>query len=136
MNFDVKAGRYKGTAIPARYWLKDDTLKLFLPSSLLNPMPVPEPKAGEDPVGIVYTLQLDGKATKDQAETLLKDRTAALPDKGPAGFGVAAKGGGFGAAMPAAVTQQLLERILERLERVEQRLDAMEKKLAAPRGQK
>jgi len=130
IDFDVKNGRYNGTVLPSRYELKEDTLKIILPTSLLKPIRVPEPKPGENPEGIVLTLQRDGKATKQQAEAMLKDRTDALPDKAPAGFGGAipfgggkgvAKGGGFGGAMPAAATQQLLERILERLERIEQR---------------
>ncbi len=143
VDFDVKAGLYKGSAILGRYELKDDTLTLTIPTAARNPMRPPELKPGADQAFVVFTLQRDAKATKDQAAALLKDRTAALPDKGIGGFGanpIAGGKGGFGGggkavAMPAA-TQQLLERILERLERIEQRLDAMEKKLAGPKEQK
>jgi len=152
MDLEVTAGRYSGKTVPCRYELKDDTLTLTMPLSLVNPVRVPERKPGDDPVGIVYTLKRDGKASKEDAEKALKDRTAALPDKapafGPGGGGFAPGkaggkgGGGFAnpnavappAAPPApAATEKLLERILERLERIEQRLDALEKRLPPPK---
>jgi uncharacterized protein (TIGR03067 family) len=146
-DLQVTAGRYSGKSLPCRYELKDDTLTLTLPSSLLNPMR-PDPKQGDGPVGVTYTLKRDAKATKDEAEKVLKDHTAALPDKLPAGFGgkaggkggggFANPGGGFAPAAPpaGAATEKLLERILERLERIEQRLDALEKRLPAPQEKK
>jgi len=156
MDLQVNAGRYSGKTVPCRYELKEDTLTLTMPLSLVNPVRVPERKPGDDPVGIVYTLKRNGKASKEDAEKALKDRTAALPDKlpafgpagggGPGGGGFApGKAGGKGgfanpnavappAAPPAAAaTEKLLERILERLERIEQRLDALEKRLPPPK---
>jgi uncharacterized protein (TIGR03067 family) len=130
----ITTGRYSGTTLLGRYELKGDTLKLILPATLLRPEGrVPEWKAGEAHPEAVYTLERDGKATKDDAAALLKNRTDALPNRAIGGFG--GKGGavpGKGAfAQPAAATERLLERILERLERIEERLDALEKKLPA-----
>jgi uncharacterized protein (TIGR03067 family) len=140
-DLQVTAGRYSGKTLPCRYELKDDTLTITLPSSLINPMRPADPKQGDGLAGVTYTLKRDAKATKDDADKALKDRTAALPDKagfggvkavGKGGGGFANPGGGgFGPAAPPAATEKLLERILERLERIEQRLDALEKKLPA-----
>jgi hypothetical protein len=124
---------------------------------------VDEPKPGEVSRTATYVFQRDKDTTKEQAEKLLKDRTASLtdgapawgpggggfaPGGGPAGAGGFAPGGKKGAgkanpfvgpqapaADPAPATEKLLERILDRLERIEQRLDALEKKLP-PRDQK
>jgi uncharacterized protein (TIGR03067 family) len=95
VDFDVKAGRYKGKMVPGRYALAGESLKLIMPTSLLNPVRPAEAKPGDEPVGITYTFERDGKATKEQAEALLKDRTTALPDK--KGFGVQ---GAPGAGVP------------------------------------
>jgi uncharacterized protein (TIGR03067 family) len=137
-DLEVKAGRYKGTTLPCRYELKDDTLKLTLPASLLNPVLPAETKPGEAPIGIVYTLKREAKVAKEQAEAQLKDRTAALPDNAGPGFGPRNAANGFPGAKggPANTTQQLLQRILERLDRIEERLDALEKKLNVPRESK
>ena len=141
MELEVTAGRYSGKTLPCRYEVKNDTLTLTLPSSLINPVR-PDPNAGALQAGVTYTFQRDAKADKDQADKVLKDRTAALPDKLPiGGFGKGGKGGGgfVNPALPimpappaAAGTEKLLERILERLERIEQRLDSLEKRLPAP----
>jgi uncharacterized protein (TIGR03067 family) len=144
-DLQVTAGRYSGKTLPCRYELKDDTLTITLPSSIINPMR-PDPKQGDGPVGVIYTLKRDAKATKADADKALKDRIAALPDKagfgvkgGKGGGGFANPGGGFAPAPPppaAAATEKLLERILERLERIEQRFDALEKRLPSAQEKK
>jgi uncharacterized protein (TIGR03067 family) len=144
VDLDIKSGRYAGNTLLGRYELKGDTLKLILPASVAKPDGrVPELKAGEAHPGLVCTFERDAKATKEQAAAQLKDRTDALPGRlgggvGGKGFGGgpagAAKGGFFNP--PAAATEKLLERILERLERIDERLDALEKKLPAPNEKK
>jgi uncharacterized protein (TIGR03067 family) len=144
VDLEVTAGRYKGTTLLGRYEIKGDTFTLMLPSPITAAERVPELKAGDDPVAIVYTLQRDAKAGKEQAAAVLKDHTEALPDlpafggKGIGGKGAPA-GGGFGGGgfAPAGgmTTQQMLQQILQRLERIEQRLDELEKRLP-PREEK
>jgi uncharacterized protein (TIGR03067 family) len=100
MDWEVTAGRYAGKTVPCRYELKDDTLKLIFPSSILNPVRPPVAKAGDDPVCLVVTFQRDGKATKEDADKYLKDRTAALAAKAPFGPG-GLPGGAGGPGGPA-----------------------------------
>lgn len=121
-------GRYKGQTLPGLFEITDDTLKLAIPgvtraAARGTPPAAPErPKELKSDAGarvILYTMERDKKATKEQAAAQLKEQKERITAQlGPGAFGNAS----------AATNEALLRQIIQRLDRIEKRLDEMEKK--------
>jgi len=119
----ITDGRYKGTTLLGLYELKDNTLRLALPSPLAAGERPTELKATRENGLMVYTFERD-KATKEAAADQLRELRSTLAAQ-PAGIG-------FSRVTTSSTQELLLKQIIERLDRIEKRLDAMEKRTTAP----
>jgi uncharacterized protein (TIGR03067 family) len=123
VDLTITDGRYKGTTLLGLYELKDNTLRLALPSPLAAGERPTELKATRENGLMVYTFERDTKATKEAAADQLKELRSTLAGQ---------PGIGFSRVTTSSTQEVLLKQIIERLERIEKRLDAMEKKTTAP----
>ena len=118
----ITDGRYKGTTLLGLYELKDNTLRLALPSPLAAGERPTELKATRENGLMVYTFERDPKATKQAAADQLRELRSTL----------AAQPAPRGWVTTSSTQELLLKQIIERLDRIEKRLDAMEKKTTPP----
>ncbi|OWK43677.1 hypothetical protein [Fimbriiglobus ruber] len=127
MIIDMKATneQYKDMPCPGAFERTGDTLRIAMPHTPRVGAERPkELRANPQTATNVITFELDKTVTADQAVTKLKEMKEAGP-RAANPFGNTPVRGG----LPADVTtQQMLQKVLDKLDKIEKRLDDLEKK--------
>lgn len=122
VDLTVTDGPYKGTTLPGIYELSDGGLKIAIHAPTTRG--AERPKDLKSELGTshtLYTFAKDAKATKDDAQTKMKELKERVATRVGPSEGFPARSG--------ESTQELLKKVMDKLDAIDKRLDAIEKRL-------